>query len=161
MIEENINIAFLDGVMKNEYPDIYYHLGVSTNDSVLDHFRDVKAVVIAGSGDRIKIFAEEWAEKRNKRIFLLPKEERFVTCYCDGVLFVSHGMGMPSASICVQELMRLVYFLKDGDLEKLDEVFWCRVGTSGGVGCEPGTVIVTTESLMVDMKPYRVLIGKK
>ena len=47
-------------------------------------------------------------------------------------------MGMPSASIAVQELMRMVHFLKRGDLDAMAEVFWARVGTSGGVGLPAG-----------------------
>jgi len=75
------------------------------------------------------------------------------------VLFASHGMGMPSASIALQELMRMVFFLKRGDLDAMDEVFWCRVGTSGGVGLPVGTVVVTTEGLMADLRPFRLLNG--
>ena len=161
MKTENINHAFLDGVMNGEYPDVYYHFGVASNDPILKKFKDVKAIVLCGSGGRIIDFADQWSKKRKSKIYALPKEERFVTRYCDGVLFASHGMGMPSASICVQELMRMVYFLKDGDLEEIDKVFWTRVGTSGGVGLEPGTVVVTTDGLMADMKPYRVLVGER
>jgi len=161
MNPEKINHAFLDGVMSGEYPDVYYHFGVASDDPILKKFRDVKAVVLCGSGGRIIEFAEKWSKKRKRKIYALPKEERFVTRYCDGVLFASHGMGMPSASICVQELMRMVYFLKDGNLEEMDKVFWTRVGTSGGVGLEGGTVVVTTEGLMADMKPYRVLVGER
>ena len=47
----------------------------------------------------------------------------------------------------------MLYFLKRGDLEALDEVFWARVGTSGGVGLEGGTVVVTTEGVMADLRP--------
>lgn len=161
MNPEKINHAFLDGVMNGEYPDVYYHFGVASDDPILKKFRDVKAVVLCGSGGRIEEFAAIWSKKRKRKIYALPKEERFVTRYCDGVLFASHGMGMPSASICVQELMRMVYFLKDGNLEEMDKVFWTRVGTSGGVGLEGGTVVVTTEGLMADMKPYRVLVGER
>lgn len=160
MKTENINHAFLDGVMKGEYPDVYYHFGVDNNDPILKNFKKVKAVVLCGSGGRIKEFAEKWSQMRKgKKIYALPKEDRFVTRYCDGVIFASHGMGMPSASICVQEMMRMIYFLKDGDLAEMDKVFWTRVGTSGGVGIEGGAVVVTTEGLMADLKPYRVLNG--
>jgi len=160
MNKENINTAFLDGVLEGNYPDIYYHFGVDSNDSILNNFRDVKVIVLAGSGKRIVEFVEKWSKSRNnKKIYALPKEERFVTRYCDGVLFASHGMGMPSAAICFQELMRMVYFLKAGDIKEMDKIFWCRVGTSGGVGVDGGGVIVTTEGLMADLKPYRVLNG--
>jgi uridine phosphorylase len=59
----------------------------------------------------------------------------------------------------MQELMRLVYFLKDGDHAAMEQVFWARVGTSGGVGLPGGTVVVTTEGVMADLKPFRLLQG--
>ena len=160
MHDENINHAFLDGVLSGEHVDVYYHFGVASDDPVLEGFRDVRAIILAGSGDRIEGFAHRWSALHGDApVVALPKEERFVTRYCAGVLFASHGMGMPSASIAVQELMRMLFFLKRGDLEAMSEVFWARVGTSGGVGLPGGTVVVTTEGLMADLKPYRLLNG--
>lgn len=160
MQAQNINRAFLDPVLAGEAVDVYYHFGVSSDDPMLDALRDVKAVVMAGSGGRIAQFAQQWSEVNGGAdIIAFPKEDRFVTRYCAQVLFASHGMGMPSASIALQELMRLVYFLKRGDLDALDEVFWARVGTSGGVGLPGGTIVVTTEGLMADLQPYRLLNG--
>ena len=112
MKTENINHAFLDGVLDGSREDVYYHFGVSSEDPVLDKMRDVRAVVMAGSGSRINDFASTWSEfNGGAEVIGLPKEERFTTRYCAGVLFASHGMGMPSASIAVQELMRFVFFL--------------------------------------------------
>ena len=160
MRTENINHTFLDAVLAGDQVDVYYHFGVASDDPVLERFRDVRAIVMAGSGARIERFAKTWSDLNSgAEIIALPKEERFTTRYCAGVLFASHGMGMPSASIAVQELMRLVYFLKRGDLAAMDEVFWARVGTSGGVGLEGGTIVVTTEGVMADLQPYRVLNG--
>ena len=160
MKTENINHDFLDGVLTGDQVDTYYHFGVASDDPILERMRDIRAVVMAGSGERIDAFAQQWsAEHDDAEIIVFPKDERFVTRYCAGVLFASHGMGMPSASIAVQELMRMVFFLKGGDLDALDEVFWARVGTSGGVGLPPGTIVVTTESIMADLKPYRLLDG--
>lgn len=160
MKNENINHAFLDGVLDGSTEDVYYHFGVASSDPTLDKLRDVRAVIMAGSGGRIKEFAERWSElNAGTEIVAFPKEDRFVTRYTAGVLFASHGMGMPSASIALQELMRMVFFLKAGDLDAMDEVFWCRVGTSGGVGLPGGTVVVTSEGLMADLKPYRLLNG--
>lgn len=160
MKTENINHAFLDGVLDGSHEDVYYHFGVASTDPMLAKLRDVKAVIMAGSGGRIKEFAQRWSElNAGSEIVAFPKEDRFVTRYTAGVLFASHGMGMPSASIAVQELMRLVFFLKRGDLAAMDEVFWCRVGTSGGVGLPGGTVVVSSEGLMADLKPYRLLNG--
>lgn len=160
MKSENINHAFLDGVLEGTHDDVYYHFGVASDDPVLESLRDVRAVILAGSGGRIKEFADRWSQINDGApIVSFPKEDRFVTRYCAGVLFASHGMGMPSASIALQELMRLVFFLKRGDLPALDDVFWCRVGTSGGVGLPGGTVVVSSEGLLADLKPYRLLRG--
>jgi uridine phosphorylase len=160
MHDVNINHAFLDGVLRGDHVDVYYHFGLASDDPVLAQFRDLRAVILAGSGDRIVEFAQRWSTMHaGAPIVALPKEERFVTRYCAGVLFASHGMGMPSASIAVQELMRLVYRLKDGDLDAMSEVFWARVGTSGGVGLPGGTVVVSTEGVMADLKPFRLLQG--
>jgi uridine phosphorylase len=160
MHDANINHAFLDPVLRGQRVDVYYHFGVSSDDPVLEHLRTVRAVVLAGSGSRITTFAHRWSELHGgAQVIAFPKEDRFVTRYCEGVLFASHGMGMPSASIALQELMRMVYFLKRGDHDSLNDVFWARVGTSGGVGLDPGTVVVTTEGLMADLRPYRVLNG--
>ncbi|WP_313675605.1 uridine phosphorylase [Mycolicibacterium sp.] len=162
MKTENINHAFLDGVIDGSREDVYYHFGVTSSDPILNALRGVRAVIMAGSGGRIKEFAQRWsALSGDPEIVAFPKEDRFVTRYTGGVLFASHGMGMPSASIAVQELMRLMFFLKRGDLDAMADVFWCRVGTSGGVGLPGGTVVVSSEGLMADLKPYRLLRGRE
>jgi len=158
---ENINHAFLDGVLSGEHEDVYYHFGVASSDPILEELRGVRAIIMAGSGGRIKEFAHRWSQiSGDPEIVAFPKEDRFVTRYTGGVLFASHGMGMPSASIAVQELMRLVFFLKRGELDAMSEVFWCRVGTSGGVGLPGGTVVVSSEGVMADLKPFRLLRGR-
>jgi uridine phosphorylase len=160
MRDANINHAFLDGVLTGEHTDVYYHFGVGSDDPVLEQFRGVRAIILAGSGDRIIEFAQRWSALHGgSPVIALPKEERFVTRYSAGVLFASHGMGMPSASIAVQELLRMVFFLKGGEHAAMQDVFWARVGTSGGVGLPGGTVVVTTDGVMADLKPFRLLQG--
>ena len=153
-----INRSFLDPVVAGTEIDVFYHLGLRSSDPVLDELRDISAVVVGGSGARLAGLAAAWSSLHGgANVLALPKADRFVTHYCAGVLFVSHGMGMASASIAMQELMRLVYVLKRGDLDALDAVFWARIGTSGGIGLAPGTVVVSTEGVMADLRPYRVL----
>lgn len=53
----------------------------------------------------------------------------------------------------------MMYFLKKGDLKELQQIFWARVGTSGGIGLPPGSVVLSSEALMVDMRPYRLFRG--
>lgn len=162
MNTENINHLFLDPVLNGDEVDHYHHLGISSDDEIVAQMGDLRAVIMAGSGERMDDFAQQWsAENGGAEIIAFPKEERFTARYTANVLFCSHGMGMPSASIALQELMRLAFFLKRGDLDALDEVFWARVGTSGGVDLPGGTIVVTTEALLPDLKPYRVLDGGK
>jgi uridine phosphorylase len=160
MRDEKINHAFLDGVLDGDHVDVYYHFGVASDDPILEGLRGVRAVILAGPGGRIVEFAQRWSHERGGApVIALPKEDRFVVRYCDGVLFASHGMGMPSASIAVQELMRMIFFLKGGDHAAMSQVLWVRVGTSGGVGPPAGTVVVSTDGVMADLKPYRLLQG--
>lgn len=162
MHTENINHEFLDDVVAGEREDIYYHFGVSSSDPLLESLRGLRAVVLAGSGDRIRQFAQRWSDLNGgSEIIAFPQEDRFVTRYTAGVLFASHGMGMASASIAVQEIMRMVYFLKGGDLGSMQDVFWARVGTSGGVGHPGGTIVVSSEGLLPDLKPYRLMQGAR
>ena len=57
------------------------------------------------------------------------------------VICVSHGMGMPSLSILLHEMYKLLYYA--GSLEKCTLI---RSGTCCGFGVAPGTVAITTES---------------
>ena len=158
MRPENINRTYLDRILNGSQKDTYYHFGISSDDPFLKRLQGVRAIIIAGSGERIKELAWNWSTlNHDAEILAFPKEERFVARYTAGVLFASHGMGMPSASIALQELMRMLYFLKNGDLELMDGVFWARVGTSGGVGVPGGSLVVSSEGLMADLKPYRLL----
>lgn len=162
MHPQNFNRAYLDRVLSGEVVDVWYHLGATSADTGLSAMRDLRAVVVAGSGHRIERMAQAWAARRGTSLLLkFAKDERFTILYAGGVLFSSHGMGMPSASIAIQELMKLVYVVKGGDVKEMEKVFFCRVGTSGGL-CDPGTVVVSTEGLQADLGPYRLLsLGKE
>ena len=158
----NINVEYLDKVVAGGTEDIWYHFGISSRSPETERICDVRAVVMSGSGPRAAYFAGEWSKKTGADIIRLNKEERFTFCYCGGIIFSSHGMGMPSASIALHELMKMVYYLKRGKLEEIDKITWLRVGTSGGFGnIEEGGVVVTTEALEMDLHPYRLLHGNK
>ncbi len=162
MIVENLNKKYLDKVLAGDVVDYMYHLGLASNDACLEKMKDIKAIVLAGSAHRVIRMAQSWHDKhKTGELFKFPKDERFTIFYTNGVIFSSHGMGMPSMSIALQELMKLLYFVKQGDLKEIDKVFWCRVGTSGGL-VEPGTVVITTEALCADFKPYSLaVLGEK
>jgi uridine phosphorylase len=66
------------------------------------------------------------------------------------VISVNHGIGCPSMSILLHELIKLVKYAGCKD------VTFFRIGTSGGIGVEPGTLVVTSESVDGMFRPeYR------
>ncbi|KAH7944606.1 hypothetical protein HPB52_021821 [Rhipicephalus sanguineus] len=54
------------------------------------------------------------------------------------LLSISHGMGAPSLSILLHEVFKLLHYARCRD------VLVFRIGTSGGVGVPPGSVVVST-----------------
>ena len=63
------------------------------------------------------------------------------------VLSVSHGMGVPSLSILLHELIKML-----SHAGAVDPVFF-RIGTCGGIGLEGGTVVVTEEAVDGLLRP--------
>lgn len=162
MNRENWNLAHLEPVLQGKAVDVWYHLGIDSSDTSLALMKDLRAVIVAGSGHRVERMAETWASRHGSHVALrFMKDERFTMIYSNGVLFSSHGMGMPSASIAIQELIKLVYVVKGGDEQEMNKVFWARIGTSGGL-VPPGTVVVSSAGVQADFKPYRLLsLGKE
>ncbi|XP_063230249.1 uridine phosphorylase 1 isoform X2 [Bacillus rossius redtenbacheri] len=64
------------------------------------------------------------------------------------VLSVSHGMGMPSVGILLHEVIKLMYHAR-----VKDPVFF-RIGTSGGIGLEGGTVVISEDAVDGVLQPY-------
>lgn len=62
-------------------------------------------------------------------------------------------MGIPSVSILLHEVIKLMYHAK-----VKDPVF-IRIGTCGGIGYEGGTVIISEEAVDEMMKPYMELVS--
>ncbi len=50
MKTENINHAFLDGILDGSQTDFYYHFGLSSDDPLLEKMREVRAIITAGPG---------------------------------------------------------------------------------------------------------------
>ncbi|CAG0919594.1 unnamed protein product [Notodromas monacha] len=73
------------------------------------------------------------------------------------VLSISHGMGMPSISILLHEVIKLLYHAK-----VVNPVFF-RIGTCGGIGIDGGNLIVSTEAVDGELNPFYELtvLGKK
>ncbi|KAJ8960406.1 hypothetical protein NQ318_013686 [Aromia moschata] len=57
------------------------------------------------------------------------------------VLSISHGMGVPSIGILLHEIIKLMYHARCKD-----PIFF-RIGTSGGIGIEGGTVVISEKAV--------------
>jgi len=111
----------------------------------------VKFVCMGGSALRAERLAVQISEALQIPIpegGLVPlgKIERYSLFKVGPVISVNHGMGMPSLSILLHEITKLLYHARATD------VTFIRVGTSGGIGLEPGTVVITEEGVNAKLK---------
>jgi uridine phosphorylase len=121
--------------------DYLYHLGIAPGRDDLTPFADVRAVVTAGSAQRIEAFAQKLSTATGAAVVPYGKTERYTLLLVGNVVCVSHGIGMPSMSIVITEVAKLLYHARAHD------VLWLRVGTCGGIGVERGTVVLTRDAV--------------
>lgn len=142
--------------------DHLYHLGLDTSMDLKRMFGDTKVVCMGGAPGRMKKLAELVRDKLNIELPVgtelspIGKTDRFSLYKVGPVISVSHGMGQPSISILLHELAKLMMYA-----EARDFVFM-RIGTSGGIGVPPGTVVVTSEAVDGFLRPQHdvVILGK-
>lgn len=94
-----------------------------------DDFQD-----LCENGQRFAVFKVQCVLKYSTIIFSL------ILFKVGPVLCISHGIGMSSMSVLLHELLKLAKYAKC-----VDPIF-IRIGTSGGLGVDPGTVVVTKEA---------------
>ncbi|CAM4698872.1 unnamed protein product [Leuciscus chuanchicus] len=143
--------------------DILYHfnLGTSTHD-LPAMFGDVKFVCVGGSPWRMKSFTEYIAKELGlsgtnaEYPNICAGTDRYAMYKVGPVLSVSHGMGIPSISIMLHELIKLLYHSRCNDVTVV------RIGTSGGIGLKPGTVLITKQSVDSVFQPRfeQIILGK-
>mmetsp|Transcript_9678 Transcript_9678/g.13573 ORF Transcript_9678/g.13573 Transcript_9678/m.13573 type:complete len:351 (-) Transcript_9678:27-1079(-) len=122
--------------------DILYHLGLSSSMDLAGMFGDTKFVCMGGSANRAESFAKTLVTRLGLQVptgfALAPvgKTERYSLYKVGPVISVNHGMGMPSMSILLHEITKLLFHAQATD------VTFIRIGTSGGLGLPGGTVVV-------------------
>lgn len=143
--------------------DILYHFDLGTGSHDLPAmFGDVKFVCVGGSPWRMKAFIQYIAgelglgDPNADYPNICAGTDRYSMYKVGPVLSVSHGMGIPSIAIMLHELIKLLYHAKCTNVTVL------RIGTSGGIGLEPGTVVITKQSVDALFKPQfeQVILGK-
>lgn len=144
--------------------DVLYHLALGSGSHDLERmFGDVRFVCMGGTPQRMKIFAEYMLGQLG---YLLPtgtclldisaRSHRYAMYKVGPILSISHGMGIPSAGILLHEIIKLLYHAG-----VKDPIFF-RIGTCGGIGLTPGTVVVTEEALDGRLRPLldTIILGK-
>lgn len=136
--------------------DVLYHIGLDSRIHDLKKmFGDVRYVCMGGTKERMKIFALFIMEQIGIELptgaeltDLSQHSHRYAMYKVGPVLCVSHGMGIPSISILLHELIKLMFYAKCKD-----PVFF-RIGTCGGIGLPPGTVVVSDGVVDGKGEPY-------
>lgn len=144
--------------------DILYHFGLSTGTHDFPAmFGDVKFVCVGGTPSRMKTFirylavelglAQAGIDYSN----ICEGTDRYAMFKVGPVLSVSHGMGIPSIAIMLHELIKLLYHARCTGITII------RIGTSGGIGLEPGSVVITQQAVDAYFKPEfeQVILGKR
>ncbi|XP_030376260.1 uridine phosphorylase 1-like [Scaptodrosophila lebanonensis] len=141
-------------------PDRLHHLGLDTKTTDFRKtFGDVRFVFLGGTPKRMEKFAYFIMNAIGLRLHsgaklkdLAEEGNRYSMFKVGPVLCASHGMGGPSISILLHELIKMMCHAKCQD-----PVFF-RLGTCGGIGVEPGTVIISTEALDGQMRNFHEVV---
>lgn len=136
--------------------DRLFHINVRLDKpETIQKFSNVKFVCIGGTSGRVRMLAEKLARelnlgKSNAKSGDASTDDPFDCMFCTerysgfkvGPVFcVNHGMGMPSVSIMLHEVFKLLQAARCSDVTLI------RIGTCGGIGLEPGTVVISSGSL--------------
>lgn len=144
--------------------DVLYHFGLSTGTHDFSAmFGDVKFVCVGGTPSRMQAFirylASELGFDRPGADYpnICEGTDRYAMFKVGPVLSVSHGMGIPSIAIMLHELFKLLYHARCSGVTII------RIGTSGGIGLEPGSVVITQQAVDAYFKPEfeQVVLGKR
>eukprot|EP01083_Nonionella_stella_P054819 144693_1 len=122
--------------LKSMAVDTFYHLGYNTSMD-LSRFSGVKFVLMMGSRTRAREVAEQLVTlhgfpKSEDFGSPLGDTERYNMFQAGPVICVSHGMGYGSVSILLHEITKLLA------AAGAHGVTYIRLGTSGGLGLNPG-----------------------
>lgn len=144
---QEINPDFL-----NLEVDYLYHFGIDTSMDLAHIFADIKYVLFTRSNDDAAIvanaFAKKWYNIQEESFTFLPlfKTDRFHLYKIGPVLAVSHGIGMPSTLICLNEIIKLLVHINNLD------VSFIRISPAGGLDLAPGTTVICKEAVNSSFK---------
>ncbi|XP_073921498.1 uridine phosphorylase 1 isoform X1 [Castor canadensis] len=144
--------------------DVLYHFSLSTSTHNFPAmFGDVKFVCVGGSPSRMNSFINYVAVELglgrpgDEYPNICAGTDRYAMYKVGPVLSVSHGMGIPSIAIMLHELIKLLYHARCSNVTII------RIGTSGGIGLEPGSVVITRQAVDACFKAEfeQLVLGKR
>jgi len=151
--------------LKSFQDDYLYHLNMSKSQCDLkEMFGDVKFICMGGTPKRMLQFSHfiksiVGYKMPTGHIFenITESTDRYSMYKCGPILSVNHGIGCPSISIILNELLKLIVYAGCKD------VTFFRLGTSGGIGLKPGTLVISDEAVDGMFRPeYRqIILGKE
>lgn len=137
-------------------PQILYHIGYRFPEDlhiVQKLFSEISVVLLCGTPSRATKLASAISEK-NSTILNYCRTDRFsIFLPSPRILVASHGIGLGSIDCLLQDVYHLL--LMSGAVNWI----FIRVGTSGGIGIPPGTIVVTQRALNTDLQPHLILRG--
>ncbi|XP_076366288.1 uridine phosphorylase 2-like isoform X3 [Tachypleus tridentatus] len=144
--------------------DVLYHISLSSGTHDLkEMFGDIKFVCMGGTPKRMEGFAHFIQKELNIKLptgtileDISRHSYRYSMFKIGPVLSISHGMGIPSVSIMLHEVIKLMYHAQ------CKNVTFIRIGTCGGIGLPGGSLVITEEAVDGLMRPYLELhvLGK-
>uniref|UniRef100_A0A1L8EC81 Putative uridine phosphorylase n=1 Tax=Haematobia irritans TaxID=7368 RepID=A0A1L8EC81_HAEIR len=130
--------------------DYLYHININVGNSksptdIEKNFGDVKFVCLGGTKSRMFAMAKYLQkilqlDNGEELIDISESGNRYAMFKVGPVLCCSHGVGMSTMSVLLHELLKLVRYAKCKD------PIFIRLGTSGGVGVNPGTVVISKDA---------------
>ncbi|PAV62214.1 hypothetical protein WR25_00793 [Diploscapter pachys] len=145
--------------MEDASEDFLYHFGFGIKTLDIEAtFGDTKFICTGGSPSRFKLYAEWFSKETGLPCSEnLSRSDRFVIYKTGSVCWINHGMGTPSLSIMLIESLKLMHHAKAKDVK------FIRLGTSGGIGVAPGTVVISTAAMNGELtdKYVQWIAGKR
>ncbi|KAI9998579.1 hypothetical protein PInf_003128 [Phytophthora infestans] len=133
------------------HSDVLFHIGLTCSQEerqqVINTFGDVKVLHYwwqRRAYDALRALGGQGT--RHFHTLRLPtgpigSTSRYTLYKVGPVLVANHGIGMPSISILLHEVTKLLEYAG------AHGATYIRMGTSGGIGVEPGTVVITSEGV--------------
>jgi uridine phosphorylase len=138
-----MNLKNLNPHIQNLEVDHLYHIGLDSSMDLASLFGNIKYVVFtlsnAEAGVVARQFAQIWYNITEEKFTYQPiyKTERFHMYKVGLTLIISIGVGMPSLLIGMNEVTKILMHIKHFD------VTFFKIGFAGGIGVNPGDVIIS------------------